>query len=333
MITELSRSQITGIGAYLPAQIVTSAELMREIHSNRLGYDERLFERATGIAERRFSNKEESFLNMALNSSRQAIDDAGIHPLDIDYTIYCGIDKELAEPSLAHEISHNLGASRAICFDVNNACLGLLNGYSIANAYIATGAAENVLICTAEKSSKVIKSVMQQINAAGDKSTLKRLLGAFTLGDAGGAFIVSKAEPNKGAKVMNYFTDSSINHLCSYAHKGDHVEFVMDMENISEAMIERHSRFLNKTYEQLGWQKEDVSAVYCHQVGAKPHRTMANLAGVNLNKVPTTYKQFANITSATFAVNMAIHRPKSGDKVLMLGAGSGCSGCQIGMQF
>lgn len=329
----ICNSQITGIGAYIPEMVVHSRDLMREIKSAQLGYDERLFERATGIRERRFTTEEETYTMMSVEASHQAIVDAGIDPADIDFTIYCGIDKDVAEPSLAHEISNILGAKKAICFDINNACLGLLNGLSIANAYLASGAAENVLICTAEKSSRITLDVMRQIKEEGTKAALKRLLGAFTIGDAGGAFVVSKAKEGLGAQHMNFFTDSSISHLCYYKREGKKIEFVMDMENISAAMVEWHSRFLDDTYNQLAWQPSEINKVFCHQVGAKPHKFMAELAQVSLERVPTTYDRFANMTSATFAVNMSINRPQPGEKILMLGAGSGCSGCQIGMQF
>lgn len=330
----LGYSKITGIGAYLPKQTVTSSELMHEVKSKKFGVSETFLERASGIIERRISDNSESFDYLAIQAAQGAMVDAGIHPLDIDMILFCGIDRDRPEPSTAHEIQKQIGAINAECLDISNACIGMLNGLSVANAYIGIGAAENILVCTGEKPTRLLYDVIRQLHESNNnKNFFRRMLGAFTVGDAGGAFIISRSKDDTGCQYMKFGSTGEYNELCYYEHTSGGVEFEMKMEEISHAMVSLHEQSIKETYGKLGWLPQDVDHLYCHQVGAKPHKKMAGLAQVSIEKAPITYNHFGNLTSATFAVNMSLNRPTPGSKALFLGAGSGLTICQLGMQF
>jgi len=333
MINQKGNSMLSGAGAYLPKTVVSSEELMREAKSDAVGVRFDFLERSTGIKERRISTQEETYAILALEASRRAIADAGIEANDIDGVIYCGIDADYPEPSTAHEIQRLLGAHNAACLDISNACLGLLNGLSIADLYIGSGAAENILICTGEKPSEVSFDVIKQLKANRSKENLRRLLGAFTVGDAGGAFVITKSGGGPRLDLMRFKTNSMLSNLCYAKRKEGYIEFEMNMETISRAMISEHEQMMGDTYSGLGWGPEDIDSLFCHQVGARPHRRMAEMASVPISKAPITYNYFGNLTSATFAVNYDANRPKKNDKFLFLGAGSGCSICQIGLDY
>ncbi len=326
-------SKISGIGAYLPEQIVTSEELMREAQCRKFGVQETFISRAIGIKRRRFASDEESFADLAINASREAIKDAAIDPRDIDMVLFCGIDRDCPEPSTAHTVQKELGALNAECLDISNACLGALNGLSIANAYIGVGSAENILVCTGEKPSIVTLDIIRQLKQATDKQVFRKLMGALTVGDAGGAFIVTPKTMRTGCEYLNFQSEGQYASLCYYRHTENGVEFQMLMENISNKGLDLHKKQIIDTYEKLNWEPTVVEKLYCHQVGAGPHNEFASLATQPLFKAPAIYEEYGNLTSATFPVNMALHRPQEGEKTLLLGAGSGLSICQIGIQF
>ena len=326
-------STIIGIGAYLPRQVVTSEDLMHEACSRKFGVPETFLARASGIKERRFSQSDESFADLAVNASREAIKDAQIDPLDIDMVLFCGIDRDCPEPSTAHNVQKEIGASNATCMDVSNACLGILNGLSVANAYIGVGGAENILICSGEKPSIVTLDIIRQLKGANSKKVFRKLLGALTVGDAGGAFIVSKKDADTGCQYLNFKSEGQYSNLCYYKHTPTGIEFEMLMEKISKTGVSLHQHEIDKTYQKLNWDPQSVHKLYCHQVGAGPHVEMASLATQPLEKAPITYEYFGNLTSATFPVNMSLHKPKKGERALLLGSGSGLSICQIGVQF
>lgn len=327
------KSKISGIGAYLPETVVTTNELMHEVNSRKFGVPESFLERASGIVQRRFSDDRESISYQAVQASVAAIQDAGIDPKDLDWVLFCGIHRDLYEPSQAHDIQAKLGAINASALDISNACIGLLNGLQIASAFIKAGSAENVLVCTGERPSALTKEIMRQLRISSDKQIFKKLLGAFTVGDSGGAFVVSKSHNQEGCIYDKFLTASEYKDLCYIKSSDKGVEFEMRMAELSSVMIDLHKRLINQTYESTGWTPSTVDRIYCHQIGAKPHIKLSKVSKQPVEKLPKTYDMFGNLTSATFAVNMYLNPPKKGEKVLLLGAGSGATVSQSAFQF
>ncbi|MFL0802468.1 MAG: ketoacyl-ACP synthase III [Agarilytica sp.] len=318
--------KISGIGAYLPEQKVLSDDLMMEANSKNFGVAPEFLRRFSGIEERRFSREDERPSTMAIEASRAAIVDAGIDVKDIDQVIFCGIDKDFAEPATAHFVARELGIKEeADCFDVSNACHGIMSGFSVANGAIGIGAAENILLCTGENPSTVAMDVIRQLKGCRDRGQFRTLMGAMTLGDSGGAFVVSKARPDEGCKIMRFTSRSRCADYCYYRHTEHGVDFSMRMSEISTEAVQMHRDIIGSTYDKIEWEPDSISYVYCHQAGAKPHIKMAQLARQPINKAPITFKKFGNLTSSTIAVNMHLNRPNRGDRILMLGVGSGLS--------
>ena len=332
MKTQNCTAHISGAGSYLPPNRVYSEELMRDAQSESVGISYNLLERSTGIVERRFSEPSESYAYLATEASRNAIIDAKVDPADIDMVIFCGIDNDYPEPSTAHEIQRAVGAKNAICFDMSNACLGLLNGLSVADSYVSCGTAEVVLVCTGERPSDVSLDILRQLKEDKTKEKFRRLMGAFTVGDAGGAFLITKSGTGPRLQKMRFHTDSEMLNLCFYRRTETHIEFEMEMETLGRAMITGHKLLMDDTYSALGWQPGEVDRLFTHQVGARPHRHISTMAHIDVDRAPKTYDLYGNLTSATFAVNYDLHRPAPNEKILFLGAGSGCSICQIGVQ-
>ncbi len=325
--------KISGVGAYLPSERVLSDDLMREAKSEGFGVPEEFLRRFSGIEERRFSTSSEKPSTMAILASRVALADAGIDGRDIDQVIFCGIDRDYAEPATAHFVADAIGANGADCFDLSNACHGIMSGISCANGTIGIGAAENILLCTGETPSEVTFDILRQLKGTTDRELFKKLMGALTVGDAGGAIVVSKAGVGEGCKWMNFHTKSKYKDYCYYRHTNTGVEFEMQMSKISTAAVEMHQQMIDRTFEKLEWDPDSITKIYCHQAGAAPHKKMAKLARQPINKAPITYKLLGNLTSATIPINMHLNRPERGDKILMMGVGSGLAASQIGVIF
>ena len=92
-----------------------------------------------------------------------------------------------------------------------------------------------------------------------------------------------------------------------------------------------HKSLISGTYEALGWQPDDVDFLICHQAGKRPHEKCAELASVELEKAPITYEDYGNLTSASIPVTLDLAGSKEGDRILILGTGSGLSVSQIGL--
>lgn len=326
-------SKIAGIGAYLPKQRVTSNELMLEIASDRFGAPEDYISKRIGIIERRMADENTQPSDMAIYASEVAIKDAKISPSDIDLILYCGIERDWQEPATAHRVQVELGASNATVLDVTNACHGFMNGISIADAFIANGSARNVLVCTGEKPSKLTLEAVRRLKDIHSKEIFRRSLGCLTVGDAGGAMIIQRSEETSGFKKMNFYSDGKHAHLCYYKHTNEGIQGQMLMREITVQILRLHKMFIDSTYKLLNWTPETIDKLYCHQTGAKPHLGLTHLAQQPIKKAPITYDFYGNLTSASIPVNMFLNRPKRGDKILIMGTGSGLSVCQSGLIF
>jgi len=331
----VGKSRIAGIGAFLPKQIILSDDLMAEVGCFRFGTPVDYISRRIGIVERRVADQNTFPSDLAINASEVALADAGIAAEDIDLIIYCGIDRDWQEPATSHRVQVELGAKNSSCFDVTNACHGFMDGIAIANSFLATGSVQNVLVCTGEKPSKVLYEVLGLLRAAKDKKSFRKMLGALTVGDAGGAMVIQSTNGDSGSGLqwMQSYSEGEHAELCYYKHTDDGINGQMLMTEISLEIAKLHKRLIDKTYKRLAWKPEDVDKIYCHQVGEKPHKALVGIANKNVDCAPITYPSFGNLTSATFPVNMHLNRPTRGSKLLLMGTGSGLSVCQAGMVF
>ena len=327
-------SRIAGIGAYLPPQRVHSDDLMREVRCDRFGIPDNYISKHIGITERRWADHSQNPSELATLASEVALRNSGVTADEIDLIVFAGISKDCEEPSTAHFVQNNLGAKNAICMDVSNACLGFLTAMSIADAFIAGGRASSVLVCTGEMQSRVIKEGMSRVWEITGKEEFREKLGFLTAGDGGGAMVIQASDgDSQGWKWLKFHSNGVHAHLCQYRLDFDGIHGQMLMKEISREIVEMHSKNIGYAYEKLEWTPGDVDKLYCHQVGERPHRWMVKLAGKEAESAPTTYEKFGNLTSATFPINMHINPPSRGEKLLLLGTGSGLSICQGGMIF
>ena len=140
---------IAGTGSALPERAVTNDDLAKFLDTS----DEWIYTR-TGIRSRRVITHER-LNDLAIDSAKQALADANLSGADIDLILCATLRGDTVTPSLACCVGEAI-ASRAPAFDVNAACVGVLYCMEIADSFIASGKAKNVLIVSAEAMSKLV---------------------------------------------------------------------------------------------------------------------------------------------------------------------------------
>src|SRR5690606_13763716 len=90
----MRKSRITGVGHYLPGNIVTNEDLSQIMDTNNDWIVER-----TGIEERRwFTPGVDTVTSMSANAAKMAIDRAGIDPKEVDFIVFATITPDYFIP-------------------------------------------------------------------------------------------------------------------------------------------------------------------------------------------------------------------------------------------
>jgi len=325
------QAKISGVGVAIPPQIVTSQSLMAEIQADtRFGIPLNWVDKKIGIEKRRFAEPGTEPSDLATEAAFNALDQANIKPEHIAMIIYCGIEKDFMEPGTAHIVQHKLG-SNGVCMDVSNACQGIISGISVANSFIASGAVDIALVCSGELASKSVRKFLQKIKTA-DNDYLRDRLGVMTVGDAGSAIILTRKDSNSGIQNLLFDSRGEYAQYCYYKYTEDgDVEGQMLMKGITDKIDEIHLGMISNCYHYLGWTPDMVDYLVCHQVGKKSVGSLCEIAEIPENKVPVTYKKYENTATCTIPLGLNIAKPSRGDRILLMGGGSGLSSFQGGI--
>jgi 3-oxoacyl-[acyl-carrier-protein] synthase-3 len=166
---------ILGVGSYRPTRVVPNAEVVDAIDSS----DEWIQQRS-GIKSRRWAGPEESVQMMAVESSRKALERAGIDARQIDCVIVATVSHMLQTPAVATAVAHELGTDQAAAFDISAACAGFCHGVAMASDMVRAGGAGHVLVIGVERLTDILDLY--------DRGT------AFIFADGAGAAVVGPSE-------------------------------------------------------------------------------------------------------------------------------------------
>ncbi|MDP2160476.1 MAG: 3-oxoacyl-ACP synthase, partial [Flavobacterium sp.] len=136
-------SKISGLGFYVPENIVTNDDLAQRIETN----DEWIQER-TGIKERRHVVKGDgnTTTTMGVKAAKIALERSGVSKEDIDFVIFATLSPDYYFPGPGVLVQRDLGLRTVGALDIRNQCSGFVYALSIADQYIKTGMYKNILI-------------------------------------------------------------------------------------------------------------------------------------------------------------------------------------------
>ncbi|MBC3190912.1 ketoacyl-ACP synthase III [Pseudonocardia sp. C8] len=146
LATPVAGARILGLGSVQPEQVVTNADLEKRVET-----DDAWIRSRVGIAERRIADAETSLPDMAIESGKAALKDAGFDPAGLDAVIVATCTMPNPIPNAAAQVATGLGANGVAAFDVNAACAGFCYALGVASDMIRAGSAQHVLVIGAEK--------------------------------------------------------------------------------------------------------------------------------------------------------------------------------------
>ena len=174
-VSGAAHAAILGIGAYRPSRTVPNSEVVDAIESS----DEWVQQRS-GIKQRRWATPDETIQLMSVAASREALEQAGIAPEQIDCVIVATVTHLLQTPAIATAIAHELGTQNAAAFDISAACAGFCHGVSLGADMVRSGSAGHVLVIGVER--------LSDITDLYDRGT------AFIFADGAGAAVIGPSD-------------------------------------------------------------------------------------------------------------------------------------------
>jgi 3-oxoacyl-[acyl-carrier-protein] synthase-3 len=233
-------------------------------------------ERLTGIRERRVSVGDEDSHSLATAAALDCLDKAQVDAASVDVVISCSITKfrdgltQWLEPTMSAGVAQAIGAQNAMTFDLSNACAGMLSGVTVANNWIRQGAFERVLVVSGEYISQLGQNAARHI-----RTIMSKELASLTLGDAGAALLLERADPGSaGIELAGFTTVAEYSRLCLAYPKGDEpaARMFTDARGIHQAAMSNTPVLLHEVLDAVGISIHDIDHVITHQTSARAIR-------------------------------------------------------------
>jgi 3-oxoacyl-[acyl-carrier-protein] synthase-3 len=336
--------RITGVGAEVPPEVISSDEVERRAGLHRLGFEPGWLQRVTGVKERHWA-RDIMPSDLAARAGTKALAAGGVDPLEVDTVVFSGITRDFLEPATANLVAESVGATKARVFDVVNACNGVVDGLDIADSLIRTGKAGRVLVTTGERTSWGINWKPQSVEEA------VRSVAALSVGDGGGALLVERCDdPERGLREREFRSDATQwrhaiggrlqpeSQACE--HCGGHIvpAFLCNGRALFTSSFALLFPMMYSVMERTGWMARDLDVVFCHL----PSRRFIDdgLQGIGglakfASKLWQNVERYGNVSTCMLPLAMLQAQEagvlKPGSKVLVLAPASGISAAAMTM--
>jgi len=309
-------ARIAGTGAYLPETVLSNDDLAERLETS----DEWIRDR-TGIRRRHVAADGETTSSIGLAAAERAIEAAGIAAEQIDLILVATTTPDKVFPSTACLIQRKLGLSGCGAFDVQAVCSGFIYALDIADRYIRTGGARNVLIVGAETMSRIVDW--------NDRTT------AVLFGDGAGAVILqAAAEPGiVAAHIHADGQQAELLHVPSgistgYAELQAQSAFIqMNGNAVFRQAVGTLDSIARETLLGHGVSHEQLDWFVPHQANLRIIKAAAKKLRMPMERVVVTVHEHANTSAASIpmALDIAVRdgRIQRGELVLLEGFGAG----------
>lgn len=323
-------SKISGLGYFVPENIVTNDDLSKIMDTN----DEWIQER-TGIQERRHVVKGsgETTTTMGVKAARIAIERSGVAKEDIDFIVFATISPDYYFPGPGVALQKELGLRTVGALDVRNQCSGFVYALSIADQYIKTGMYSNIL---------VVGSELQSLGL--DMTTRGRGVSVI-FGDGAGAAVLSRGT-DEVSKVLSTHLHSEGEHAkeLSVLAPGMGGRWVTDIladqdpddesyfpymngQFVFKNAVVRFSEVIHEGLAANNLQVTDIDMLIPHQANLRISQFIQKKFGLRDDQVYNNIQKLGNTTAASIPIALTQAweegKIKRGDTVVLAAFGSG----------
>ncbi|MEN1785964.1 MAG: beta-ketoacyl-ACP synthase III [Bacteroidota bacterium] len=324
------RAKISGLGHYVPENVVTNDDLSKLMDTNDAWIQER-----TGIKERRHVNTtEETTTSMGVKAARIAIDRAGIDKSDIEFIIFATLSPDYYFPGPGVLVQRDLGIDTVGALDVRNQCSGFVYAISVADQYIKSGMYKNILVIGSE------------IHSRGLDMTTRGRSVSVIFGDGAGAAVLSRAEDSDDTGILSTHLHSEGQHAeeLSLMAPGMGTRWVTEIMKDNDPDDESYFPYMNGQFvfknavvrfseviieglQQNGLQASDINLLVPHQANLRISQFVQKKFGLSDDQVFNNIMSYGNTTAASIPIALTEAweqgKVKTGDLVVLAAFGSG----------
>lgn len=308
-------ARIIGTGSAVPENIVTNDDLSKVVDTN----DEWISTR-TGIRERRIA-KEENTTILAYRAAKSALENAGMNAADVELIIVATCTPDSFFPNTACQVQKEIGAWKAVGFDLSAACSGFIFALNTVQAYMKSGIYQNALIIGVETMSKLL-------NWEGRGTCV-------LFGDGAGAVVVKADETGfmdmvqwsdgRGDSVLTCGARQMKNLLVPGAQEADYV--AMDGQPVFKFAVKKVPECITQVLEKNGTEKAEIKYYVLHQANSRIIQSVAKRLKEGEEKFPVNLERYGNTSAASIPILLdemnRDQRLEKGDKIVMSGFGAG----------
>jgi len=321
-------SKITGLGRYVPENVVTNDDLAKLMDTNDAWIRER-----TGIEERRHIKKGDgnSTSIMGVKAATIALERAKLKPDDIDMIVFATLSPDMYFPGGGVEVQELMGMRTIPALDVRNQCSGFIYAMSVADQFVKTGMYKNVLVIGAE-------------NHSGGLDFTNRGRGVSVIfGDGAGAAVVSRNEGEGG--ILSTHLHSEGKHKDELVLKGPSTAYwvpqiieenpqedipyypYMNGQFVFKHAVVRFSEVINEGLAANGLDVSDIDMLIPHQANLRISQFIQRKFKLPDDKVFNNIQKYGNTTAASIPIALTEAweegKIKEGDLVVLAAFGSG----------
>jgi 3-oxoacyl-[acyl-carrier-protein] synthase-3 len=311
------KSIVRGVGGYLPAHVLTNADLAKKVDTS----DEWIVQR-TGIRERHVVAEGEMTSDLGLAAAKAALSNAGIGAGAVDLIVLATSTPDQTFPATAVTIQAELGITRGAAFDMQAVCSGFVFALATADRFLKSGDFGCALVIGAETFSRILDW--------SDRGT------CVLFGDGAGAVVLEAAEQPGGRNdrgVLATKLRSDGRHRSKlYVDGGPSSTGTVGQLRMEGREVFRHAvgmitDVIEDAFEVTGYNANDVDWFVPHQANKRIIDGSAHKLGIAPEKIVTTVDVHGNTSAASIPLALSVAsadgRIKLGDLVLLEAMGGG----------
>lgn len=272
----------------------------------------------TGIEERRIADDSMKTSDMAYEAARNAIDNAGISPEEIDLILVATVTPDQPFPTVSCILQDRLGAKKAAAMDLSAACAGFMYGMVTAKQFIESGTYKHILVVGVEKLSK--------ITDWNDRNT------AVLFGDGAGAVVLGPVSEGRGILSFELGADGTGG---KHLYQDEYI--IMNGREVFKFAVRQMGESAVNVLEKAGLSKTDVDMLVPHQANIRIMEASRQRLELPEEKMSKTVHKYGNTSAASIPISI-VEELEAGkinddDLIVMVGFGGGLTWGAIALRW